>query len=324
MNWLTCVDCTNNERSFVVDSLGRTIIPLLDQVLQGIDSIYGPNMHYNFRSEWMELSTAAVDSGPYLDRFNTNFKNLVQRRAAIALGDLGASKILQTALNESVARGYRADLIRVIRRSLDVAQGLPGIPGVPADVNPIPDAVTIAVGDSAVIKAIVMDSSGALLPNETLVWSSSLIAVATVAPRPRQRGWVVGVAVGTATVRATSTNNVLGATVVTVVPAQTIYRMSIAGGNAQTDTIDQVLPDSLRVSVTDTGGNPVSGVAVNWNVRYGGGVFESTGTAETTTLTGATGIARVRFRLGPTAGLAAISAVAGSTSIRFRQRAINP
>ncbi len=87
----------------------------------------------------------------------------------------------------------------------------------------------------------------------------------------------------------------------------TATTMSLAGGNAQSDTVLATLPKLDSVKVTD-GVNPVSGVTVSWAVTSGGGSLPAT------SITDGTGIAVAQWTLGPTAGTqTAIASVGGLT-----------
>ena len=51
-------------------------------------------------------------------------------------------------------------------------------------------------------------------------------------------------------------------------------KLEYIGGNNQIDTVTQTLPTPLIARVTDVTGNPVSGVAVTWDVFTGGGTLD--------------------------------------------------
>jgi len=58
--------------------------------------------------------------------------------------------------------------------------------------------------------------------------------------------------------------------------ADSPVNIDIYAGNSQTDTVAQLLPDSVRVSVTDQYDNPVSGITVNWDTTGDGSVQNDT------------------------------------------------
>jgi len=80
-------------------------------------------------------------------------------------------------------------------------------------------------------------------------------------------------------------------------PAGPPAQLLMTSGNLQSATLGGVLPDSLAVRVTDAGGKPVAGVAVSWEVTSGGGSLSAS-----STVTGASGHAMVRWTLGVSEG----------------------
>jgi hypothetical protein len=87
--------------------------------------------------------------------------------------------------------------------------------------------------------------------------------------------------------------------------------MASSRGADQTALVGTVLPDSLRVLVSDAAGSPAAAVQVTWSVVDGGGAI-----SPATSATGSNGIAAAQFTLGPNAGQqhaqAAVSGLAGS------------
>jgi hypothetical protein len=79
-------------------------------------------------------------------------------------------------------------------------------------------------------------------------------------------------------------------------PSGEASAIEMAGGNDQTAAVNQPLPNSLIVLVTDDNGEPVEGVSVSWSAQGGGSVSASAVT------TGSNGRASVTRVLGPTAG----------------------
>lgn len=73
--------------------------------------------------------------------------------------------------------------------------------------------------------------------------------------------------------------------------------LSILSGDGQSGQVGSQLADSVRVKVSDVGGNGVPGVGVNWSVLTGGGSV-SPGSS----VTNSSGIAAAAFTLGPAQG----------------------
>lgn len=83
-------------------------------------------------------------------------------------------------------------------------------------------------------------------------------------------------------------------------------------GDSQVAPAGTVLPDSLAVLVTDTGGHPVAGITVAWSTTGGGSVSPTS--SQTDTL----GIAKTSRTLGPNAGHGKTNAaVTGLTLLQF-------
>lgn len=80
--------------------------------------------------------------------------------------------------------------------------------------------------------------------------------------------------------------------------------MSIVNGNAQTDTVGQVLPNEYSVEVTDINGNPVEGTTVTWSPLGVGSITASSDTD-------ASGIATATRTLGNGTGTQSATASVG-------------
>ncbi len=89
--------------------------------------------------------------------------------------------------------------------------------------------------------------------------------------------------------------------------------VQIVQGNNQTGTPGQQLPLALLVHVTDSGGNTVSGAAVNWQVVTAGAVALS----NVVSVTDSNGNASALATLGNIGGVAQVTASAGTASATF-------
>ena len=78
-------------------------------------------------------------------------------------------------------------------------------------------------------------------------------------------------------------------------------QVTTTAGDHQRGTVDQPLPQSLVVLVTDIGGNPVAGVGVIFRILAGGGSFA--GQPENVVTTDLDGLAETVWTLGPDAGV---------------------
>ncbi len=92
-----------------------------------------------------------------------------------------------------------------------------------------------------------------------------------------------------------------------VAPTVTVSALTIVSGNGQTGTVNAVLPDTLKVKVTDQNGNVVVGETINWTVATGSGTVTPSSAAAD-----ANGIAATVWTLGPTAGAQTVTATSAS------------
>ena len=131
-------------------------------------------------------------------------------------------------------------------------------PGPPATVTVVPSSTTITTGSSYLFAATAVDADGRTTPT-TFTWSSSNPAVATV----DAQGRATGVAIGTATLRATAANGVYGEASLSVIAeppsggaSELVVRvLDIGQGDANliTNGTSKVIidggPDSVRFGV---------------------------------------------------------------------------
>ncbi len=93
----------------------------------------------------------------------------------------------------------------------------------------------------------------------------------------------------------------------TVAPTVAVSALTIVSGNGQTGTVGTVLPDTLKVKVTDQNGNVVVGETISWTVTAGGGTVTPSSAAAD-----ANGIASTVWTLGATAGAQTVTAASAS------------
>ena len=128
-----------------------------------------------------------------------------------------------------------------------------GMPLVSVTISPL--AATIPVGARTSLTATLKDSLGDVLSGLAVVWSSSDPAIATVS----FSGGVAGVAVGTASVTATS-NGIVGRATITVTPA-TVATVLVSPSSASVAVGQGIV---LSAAVFDAAGNELSGNNVQW------------------------------------------------------------
>jgi len=120
-----------------------------------------------------------------------------------------------------------------------------------ADVSMIPDTLTIAIGDSAPIRAQPVDASGAPLSGLSLFWSTSDSTIASV----DQNGMVRAVALGSANIDASTAGvspkrpariDVVATPVATIVIAPTATSLHVGGSFQFADTCKDAAGKVLR------------------------------------------------------------------------------
>ncbi|MDZ7374284.1 MAG: Ig-like domain-containing protein [candidate division KSB1 bacterium] len=131
--------------------------------------------------------------------------------------------------------------------------------------------------------------------------SVSSSVVATNAQGYAAVSWVLGTAIGLQKVQA-SVSGLQGSPIVfsAMASADLPYRVVKASRDSLRGAAGKLLDDTIRVRVTDQYGNPIAGHSVTFYIVSGGGNLG--GAADTTVATDATGIASVRWTLGPTPG----------------------
>ena len=161
----------------------------------------------------------------------------------------------------------------------------------------LPATISVQVGATAIIVATVRNTDGVALTGQPLTWSSGNAAVATVSS-----GVVTAVAVGTASITATSSNGKSGSTIVTVVNTPASVTIIRSGSYI-------LVGDTLQLSavVQDAAGHTVSGASPTWSVN-----LPAVGALSGSTLTATSpGVVLVTASMGAISGSAQISVSAG-------------
>jgi uncharacterized protein YjdB len=128
-----------------------------------------------------------------------------------------------------------------------------------ASIDLTPTNLSLVVGDSAKLLAVVRDASGAVLADRAVSWSSSNPAIAAVS----SSGWVTAVGVGSGTVNA-QVDGVTAATSVTVTPPPPAPVATIVVTLTSTSlTVGQTT--QATAVLRDTAGNVLIGRAVSWS-----------------------------------------------------------
>jgi enediyne biosynthesis protein E4 len=91
---------------------------------------------------------------------------------------------------------------------------------------------------------------------------------------------------------------------ITIHASGTAQRLRIVSGDNQTEVVNSLLPDALKIQLTDERGAGISGLGIVFSKTLGEGDF----TSITTPTTNDNGIARVQFKLGQKSGNVTIKA----------------
>jgi len=191
----------------------------------------------------------------------------------------------------------------------------------PTQQGPTPGGISITPGfltfgtvsATHQMTATVTDQAGNPITNPSVTWSSMFPDVATVGPG----GLVTASGGGIDTVVATA-GSVKGKAVIVV--AQAAASISKQGGDAQSWATSSTLPVTLQVRAVDSASFPVVGAPVTFAVQTGGGSI-----VEHAAITDLSGIARVHWTLGASAGAQTVMAsLAPATSVTFTATAAAP
>jgi len=310
--WLACIEPCPAER-LAVQSIGPDAIGLLVQPLD--TGSWGGRVFTRALEASIRGSLAALppDSGTIAAvRFYLgNALAASQIQAAIALGNLRATREIQNALDERDSRGLRPDVVRALQSALAYTT-LGGPP--PADsVVVIPDSLEMQVGRAMTLSFLVLDPAGSQLANETVTWSlMSGSSVVVLDPGGRVTALDTGQAIVVATHGPTKHE---GRATVRVVPPATRPRLDVVSGDLQSTPIGSELPAAVVVRVRTPDGTVIPGAAVVWSVASGGGALVSF-----EALADINGLARARWRLGDSVGSQRLQ-VSGPSGLPLQVRA---
>lgn len=182
----------------------------------------------------------------------------------------------------------------------------------------LPSAVTVEVfsgGYSIPNVSLVLNDGGldpTLYPSATCNAPSGTVVLTTtdgLASCDIVFGPRIGSGTLTATIGYTHSSGVINFQVTPGAPGV----VKIVQGNNQTGKPGQQLPLALLIHVTDSGGNTVSGTAVNWQVLTAGAVTLS----NVVSITDSNGNASALATLGSIGGVAQVKATAGTASATF-------
>lgn len=200
-------------------------------------------------------------------------------------------------------------------------------PGPVTTVTVLPAEVSLSVGDSTDMVALLEDQYGNRVNGPSVTWSSSDASIADIRSSGRVLARKRGVAGVTASVDgAISTSGstgpqaaAAGGSTVRVLDesSTTPGALAAVAGSGQTGTVGTALAQPFVVEVRSAAGDLLSGVTVNWQVTNGGGAV-----AGSSSVTGSNGRAQTTLTLGTVAGTNGVRAsVEGVGPVDFTAQA---
>jgi adhesin/invasin len=188
----------------------------------------------------------------------------------------------------------------------------PGPDAAVADVIVRPAAVRIRAGEAAQLLAQVNDSTGRPIGGAELSFSTSTPRMVRVSPA----GAISAVGPtgdGLITVSSGSTHR----QVPVAISAGVASTARLTSGGGQQGEAGTTLPEPIVVTLTDAFGNAVSRADVRFDASGGGSIDPDTATTD------ATGVARVVWTLGETAGPQTLTASVGDASAAVEALAVS-
>jgi hypothetical protein len=140
---------------------------------------------------------------------------------------------------------------------LEIKAGVAGPVEPVATVEVSPQLATVAVGSTLQLTAATLDAGGELLFGRTITWSSDAPQFATVSPS----GLVTGVAVGSATISATSEGKVGTSSVTVTATPEPVASVEVTPGAASLGVGSTV---QLTATPKNAAGQPLTGRVVTW------------------------------------------------------------
>jgi len=174
-----------------------------------------------------------------------------------------AATVSSTGIVSGVAAGsatITASTAGVSGTSAITVTAGPPPPPVVTTVTVAPTSASIVAGATTTLQATVKDQNGNVMTGQTVTWTTSNAAAATV----NSSGVVTGVAAGSATITATSSGKTgTSAITVTAIPP-VVTTVTVAPSSA---SIVAGATTSLQATVKDQNGNVMTGQTVTWSTN---------------------------------------------------------
>ncbi len=170
--WLYCDECIAGERE-TVKGLGLRAVPTLVAALDGPSAEQQAFVRKGFELRY--AGEPANERAQLVSEQVSNFVAMVQKRAAVSLGDIGGDKAraaLTTALSDT---SLRSDVLSVIRVALGVMGGTPFTGTLAPLMASLGDTLTLTAGGATPFDGDAFASvDGAHFPPETVLVSRDL------------------------------------------------------------------------------------------------------------------------------------------------------
>ncbi len=337
--WLACIECQDGERERVVaiarvgDFEEAVVTLLADALLREPDSAALAQFDQQVAAALAAVGDTTIAPAAFIARYRENFLALRQKRAVLALGDIGtppALTVLDSARSDTAR--YRPDVRRALEQVGNALTGAPTtIVARAGDGQAAPIGATIAVDPSVVVT----DEAGQPVAGVEVVFevgsgggsvgadpgaSAATATAATNSDGMASAAWRLG---------PEATNTLLA--YVPLLPDTVVFTATATGppaaivivsGDGQSATRGTVLREPPVVRVLDAAGGPVAGVALHFEVIEGGGRV-----ADPTRTSNGTGQASPGFwELGPAVGpnRLAVEVAGGGPATTLSAEALEP
>jgi uncharacterized protein YjdB len=136
----------------------------------------------------------------------------------------------------------------------------PPPPPVVTTITVAPTSASVVAGASTTLVATVKDQNGSVMTGQTVTWSTSNAAAATV----NSSGVVTGVATGSATITATSSGKTGTSSITVTAVAPVVTTVTVSPTSA---SVVAGATTTLQATVKDQNGNVMTGQTVTWSTN---------------------------------------------------------
>jgi uncharacterized protein YjdB len=184
------------------------------------------------------------------------------------------------------------------------------VPPVVTTVTVAPTSASVVAGATTTLQATVKDQNGNLMTGQTVTWSTSNAAAATV----NSSGVVTGVAAGSATITATSSGKTGTSSITVTAVPPVVTTVTIAPTSA---SVVAGSTTTLQATVKDQNGNVMTGQTVTWSTNNAAATVNSSGLVSGVAAGSATITATSSGKMG-TSNIT-VTAVSGGGTLLFEE-----